>query len=184
MVERLSVGYVAGAHGLAGGLHVQLHDARSEAVRVDVELCLVRDARVQGQHRITRADPVPGKPGRWRVQLEGVDDRDAAEAYKGAQVEVARDALAPLADDEFYLADVIGHEVRRVDAPDDEPGLGTIVGVMSNGPQDLFEVQVRGPTGRPLTWLLPVVPAMIKDVDDRCVRVDLPRGLLPEELEG
>lgn len=180
--NRLGIGHVAGAHGVAGAVNIQLHDARSQALRSGVTLVLVRDG-TQTQRVVERVDPVPGKSGRMRVRLSGVEDRDAAEALRGCAIEIEREALEPLGDDEFYLADAIGLDVQRLDAQGHPTSLGTIIGVMSNGPQDLFEIEWLGPHGRPQTWLLPVLPQFVRDVDDARVLVEVPPGLLPDELE-
>ena len=62
-------------------------------------------------------------PESWRVEsarragrmvllrLQGIDDRDAADALRGAAVEVARDELPPLEPGEYYLCDLVGCRV-------------------------------------------------------------------------
>jgi len=47
------------------------------------------------------------------AQLMGVSGRDAAEALKGATVQISRSLFPPLADDEFYWVDLIGLSVWR-----------------------------------------------------------------------
>lgn len=47
----------------------------------------------------------------WVLELAGVEDRTAAEELTGATVWVARSALPPLEEGEFYLADVEGYAV-------------------------------------------------------------------------
>jgi 16S rRNA processing protein RimM len=46
-----------------------------------------------------------------RIALHGVGSREAAEALVGATIAVPRDALPPAADDEVYLADLVGLRV-------------------------------------------------------------------------
>jgi 16S rRNA processing protein RimM len=46
-----------------------------------------------------------------RVKLTGVEDRDGAQALRGAQVAVSRRELPPRASKEYYRADLIGCEV-------------------------------------------------------------------------
>lgn len=176
----LAVGYVAGAHGVHGAVRMHLHDPASGALVPGREITLHRDDRPLGTHAVVRADPVPGKPGRLRVTLDGLAGRDAAEALRGCEVLVARNHLPALADDEFYLADAIGLPVVR---RDDGQALGTIVGLTSNGAQDLFEVEHRGADGRAHAWLLPVLPGYVVDLRSDAVVVDLPLGLLPDALE-
>ena len=176
----LVVGYVAGPHGVRGGVRVHLHDPRSPALEPGRRITLRRNGRVVANHEVRTVDAVPGKPGRMRVTLVGVPGRNEAEALRGCELLVAREHLPALGDDEFYLADAIGLPVVR---EHDGQALGTIVALTSNGMQDLFEVEWRGPDGRARTWLLPVLPDCLVEVDDVKVLVDLPLGLLPDELE-
>lgn len=45
------------------------------------------------------------------AQIEGIDTRDAAAALVGAAISIERTQLAPLADDEYYYADLEGLDV-------------------------------------------------------------------------
>lgn len=49
------------------------------------------------------------------VRLEGIDDRTAAEALRGASIEVAREALPPPGKRSFYRTDLIGLAVRNLE---------------------------------------------------------------------
>lgn len=176
----LVVGYIAGAHGVRGAVRVHIHDPRSTTLEPGRRITLRRNGKVVATHEVALVDPVPGKPGHLRVALDGVPGRDEAEALRGCELLVERGELPELADDEFYLVDAIGRPVQR---ERDGVALGTIVGLTSNGVQDLFEVEWRGPDGRNHAWLLPVLPDCIVEVGEDRVLVDLPLGLLPEALE-
>jgi 16S rRNA processing protein RimM len=184
---RLTVGYVAGAHGLAGLVRVQLHDADSQSVRPGAELVLTDQAqqgREVGRYRVDAVERAPGKDGRLRVRLAGVDDREQAESLTRMTIEVDRDALPPLQDDEFYLADALGLAVRRIVEDGSMQELGRVVGSSSNGSQDLFEVQWHDEGGQVHEWLLPALPQFVRDVDDERILVDVPAGFLPDALES
>jgi 16S rRNA processing protein RimM len=164
-----------------------MHDPDSEALRVGLRLTLRRqrsggDVADVADAEIRELGEVPGKPGRYRVTLAEIKDRNAAEELKGCSVWVDRDELPELGDDEFYLADAIGMPVQRQLAGGELQELGVIVGLMNNGAQDLFEVELTG-RGKPLQWLLPVLPGVVLDIDDERVMVDVPPGMLPDELE-
>ncbi|MCR9163268.1 MAG: ribosome maturation factor RimM [Nannocystaceae bacterium] len=180
---RLSVGYIAGAHGVQGMVRVQLFDRGSEALAPDVELILVdRESKaIVHTKRVQGMAMVPGKPAA-RVQFEGVTDREGAEALRGLTVEVLRDALPELEEDEFYLADAVGLVVERLLEDGAVQRLGKVVAVTTNGAQDLFEIEYFD-RGRARRWLIPVLPGFVKDVDDQRVVVDPPEGMLPEALE-
>jgi 16S rRNA processing protein RimM len=50
-----------------------------------------------------------------RVRLEGVADRDAAQALTGCWVRIARERLPPLAQGQHYRDDLVGYAVRNVE---------------------------------------------------------------------
>jgi 16S rRNA processing protein RimM len=77
----------------------------------------------------------PAKEGEAVIAFEGVDDRDAAEALKGAELFVERAALPATDEDEFYHADLIGLEVR------DSEGrvLGKVSSLHNFGASDVLE---------------------------------------------
>jgi 16S rRNA processing protein RimM len=58
------------------------------------------------------------------LSLDGIDDRDGAEARRGHAVRVRRELLPKLGDGEYYLCDLIGAEV---DSP--EGSVGRVVEV-------------------------------------------------------
>jgi len=176
--SELEVARVVGAHGIRGGLRVELHDADSRALRVDM-LVVLRGAggETRARPRVLRVAPKPGSHV-VRIWLEGIEDRDAAESLRDCGVFVSRKDLPPLEEDEYYLADAIGSRVLERGRD-----LGTIVGVTTNNAQDLFEVEWTGPSGRPRRWLLPALPQFVAAIDDEGVHVELPPGLLPAELE-
>lgn len=180
--DSLEVGYVAGSHGVRGTVRIHLHASESTAVEAGRTLILCREGEPERRCVVDSVAVVPGKANRLRVELEGVRGRDAADALRGYTVKVQRDELPPLADDEFYLVDAIGLPVER-DHNGARQALGTIVGVTTNGAQDLYEVRWRGPNGRNQEWLLPILPHTIVELSAERVVVDLPLGLLPEDLE-
>ncbi len=182
---RLSVGFVLGAHGVRGTTRLQLFDGGSHALKEGVELVLVhRETKaVVARKILNKVSMIPGKPVA-RADLEGVDSREAVEAIRGLTIEVERDVLPDLADDEFYLVDAIGLPVERLLEDGSVQALGKVVAVTTNGAQDLFEIEYFGARGRAQRWLIPVIPGFVKDVDDRRVLVDPPLGLLPDALEA
>lgn len=180
-MSRLSVGFVAGAHGIRGGLRIKLFDEDSQRLAVGVSVAFTDEQGSDlGEYEIEKVGAVPGKPGRFRVHLQGVTKRDDAERFVGAKVHLDRAVLPPLKDDEFYLADAVGLPVVRDREPTE---LGKVVGLSTNGAQDLLEIEWTAPSGETHSWLLPVLPGFVRDVDAQRVLVDVPEGMLPEELE-
>ncbi|MFQ5635203.1 MAG: ribosome maturation factor RimM, partial [Gammaproteobacteria bacterium] len=67
----------------------------------------------------------------------GVDDRDAASRYVGAEIGVARDRFDREAEDEYYWADLEGMRVETVDGR----SLGTVAGLLATGANDVLVVE-------------------------------------------
>jgi 16S rRNA processing protein RimM len=179
LVDCLRLGYVAGAHGVRGAVEIKLFNSESSALGPGVKVTLAERSGADPQvFEIQREAVKPGSD-RTRLWLVGVDTREAAEQLRGRELWIARADLPALADDEFYLADLIGLEVvrRRDDASFES--LGKIVGVTSNTAQDLFEVRLRG-----REWLLPAFAPFIVAIEAERVIVDVHDELLPERKDA
>lgn len=182
----IAVAEISAPHGIRGWVRVRLYDPDSTALRPGLRVELRPPAGAHGtpmSAALAEVEPVPGKAV-LRVRFTEVADRNLAEALRGHEVWVARDALPSLADDEFYLHDTIGLPVERELSGGRVQALGTVAGVTSNGAQDLLEIEWTRPDGRRDTWLLPVIPQFIADLDDRRLLVEVPLGLLPDALEA
>jgi 16S rRNA processing protein RimM len=118
------------------------------------------------------------------AQLEGIDDRDQAEALKGMAVCAPRSAFPAPDEDEYYWIDLIGCTVLGDD--NGEPALLGVVGeVVDNGAHAVLKVlRQRQPAqgldpeplldakGRPIEILVPFVQAHIRAVDLGARRID------------
>ncbi len=158
--DRIEIGGVARAHGIAGEIVVVTHDPESTVLESADELWL------SGQsHRILRAR---GTQRGWLMLLEGVTTRTQAETLRGATVEVARE-LVPLEPGEFLLDDLIGCQVVL---PDGRPW-GVVAGIELDF-QDRMVIHDGG-----VERLLPVVPECVVQVDLEAgkVVVDPPEGI-------
>lgn len=175
----LEIGTIVAPHGIRGGVRIALHNRDSRALKAGMHVHLVGPRRRTVE--LLSVEYVPHK-GQARVVLRGVDTRDAAELLRGARVEAARDDLPPLEDDEFYLVDTLSRPVSRRVGDRLQP-LGKVVDILSNGEQDLFEVEWADPRGAKVRWLMPILPQFIETLGASEIVVDLPEGMLPEELE-
>jgi 16S rRNA processing protein RimM len=170
--DSLEIGTVRRAHGIRGQLRVQLHDPASDALEV---LARLRIGAAQGpSYEIGAVHDLGG--GAYLVQLEGVADRDRAEALRGQPIFALRTELTPLAEDEFYVGDLIGCEV--VTAGGDL--VGRVRAVPAIGGQDLLEIERPGRKEA----LVPLQPAFVTAIDlsARRVEIDPPEGLLDLDL--
>jgi 16S rRNA processing protein RimM len=158
--DLVKIGYVLRPHGVRGALRVHADgDALLQLERIYLDERERRIVRVQRE----RAD--------FLVELEGLTDRTAAEAYKGAEVACDRDALPPAEPGQAYVADLVGCRVERPDGG----LLGEVVDVVSTGAQDLLLVR----DGAHELYI-PLVDAIVPTVDLAARRVvcDPPDGLL------
>ena len=107
--------------------------------------------------------------------LDGVADRNAAEALKGLRLYVSKDALPEPDEDEFYHADLLGLEVVQ-----DGETIGTVRAIIPAGAGDVLEID-RGP--RQETLLVPFTKAAVPDIDIGAGRltVDPPRAVEAEK---
>ena len=152
--ERVELGRVTGAFGIKGWITVLSHtDPPERILRYRRWLVGGREWKVLGGH-------VKGHS--VAAGLEGLADRNAAEAMRGAVVEVTRAALPKPKRGEFYWSDVLGAEVVSTSGAK----LGTLESVGSNGAQDVMVV--RGERER----LIPAVPGpIVKTVDPKAKRI-------------
>ncbi|MBK6743021.1 MAG: ribosome maturation factor RimM [Hydrogenophilales bacterium] len=113
-----------------------------------------------------------GKQGQWRqftvleakvhsqsliAHLEGLDDRDAAEAITGSEIAVARDELPPTDENEFYWSDLIGFQVVNLAGET----LGRLEGFLETGAHDVM--QVKGAKDYQVPFTAPIVDRVEKE---------------------
>ena len=112
--------------------------------------------------------------GRAYVLMQGIADTEAAEALRGALLEIPDDEHPHFAADEFYVDDIEGCAVRTLTGE----LLGTVREVLQPGANDVYVVS--RPGKRDL--LIPAVRDVVRRVDPkaRTVTVDLPDGLDPD----
>jgi len=122
-----------GAQGLKGEVKAKIFTAAPDALPRYGKLH-ARDGRT-----FTITAFRPAKTGEAVIAFAEVKDRNTAEALKGTELFVSRDALPEPDEDEFYHADLVGLEAR------DSEGrvIGKIVAVHNFGASDVIEL-VRG----------------------------------------
>lgn len=162
---RILLGHIAGAHGIRGEVLIKTYTEAPENVGAYGPLSDESGVRTFNL-KSARATP-KGVVAR----LQGVDDRNAAEALKGIALYIERDRLPAAADGEFYHADLIG--LAAVDS-DGKP-LGEIVAVQNYGAGDLLEIRLEGSSK---TELVPFTDATVPEVDIAARRVVV---ILPSE---
>ncbi|HEY2749339.1 MAG TPA: ribosome maturation factor RimM, partial [Polyangia bacterium] len=158
----LIVGFVARAHGVRGvvRLRVSADLAAVDAVWLDDERFAVRHASRDKDE--------------WLVTLEGVGDRDAADALRGRTVRISRADVA-VADDELLVADLVGCTVVDVTGA----VIGEVTGSFHSGAHEVLELRADDERGA-REILLPLVDAFVVSIDVAARRIvyDPPEGLL------
>ena len=161
VADRICLGIMVGAHGVRGLVKVKSFTENPADVAAYGP---VSDEAGRRSWHLQVTGPAPGKsPGKkggdvLLVRLDGVKDRDAAQALHGTRLYVAREALPALAEEEtFYHADLIGLAVEDAQGA----ALGRVKAVENHGAGDLLEVE--GPGGESL--LLPFTRAVVPQVD-------------------
>lgn len=153
--DHVTLAAVAGAHGVGGEIRLKLFAESAESLRrhasvlIDGRPFTLSSVRAAGQGAIAR--------------LGGIASRDGAEAMRGKLLAVERSALPPLADGEYYHADIIG---LACVSPVGEP-LGLVTSIENYGAGDLLEI--KGPNG---TRTLVPFRAPAADLDGERVVID------------
>ncbi len=172
MSEQVCMGVIVGVHGVRGVVRLKSFAERPE------DILAYGPLRDEGgrSYRLTGQGQAKGV---ILARIDGVSDRNAAEALKGTMLYVARDALPEVEENEFYHADLIGLRVELLDGAE----LGTVLAVHDFGAGDLIDVRLSG-SGQ--TVLLPFNEQSVPVVDLKAGRlvVDPMPGLLDDDDGG
>jgi 16S rRNA processing protein RimM len=144
-------------HGVAGELRLRMYNADSD-VLVSADEVLVRDGA--GGERVMVVQWMrPADHGHLLAKLEGVDDRDDADAFRTSVVCAKRSAFAPLEEGEFYACDLVG---ARLVGP--EGDLGVVEELRTYPSTDVLLVRPE-PASKLGTVEIPLVDDYVDSVD-------------------
>lgn len=132
MAQRLCLGRINGAHGVRGAVRVQSFTEKPEAI---VKYGPLSD---EAGTRIFKLKLIGQARGQFLAQIEGVADRNQAEALAGTLLYVDRAALPKAKRGEYYQADLIGMAVRGADGRD----FGHVAAVYNFGAGDILELKL------------------------------------------
>jgi 16S rRNA processing protein RimM len=130
MEKMVLLAAVIGASGLKGAVRAKIFTASPEALTAYGAL----------KDKNGRAFSItafrPGKKDEAVISFSGITSREAAEALKGTELFIARDALPEAGENEFYHADLVGLEAQ------DGEGriLGRIAAIHNYGAGDIVEI--------------------------------------------
>lgn len=173
---RLLVGAIAAPHGVRGLVKVKSFTAEPADIAAYGPL-----SDESGRRRITLQVMSAASGGALICRIDGIADRDAAEALRGLRLYVERAALpAPAAAEEYYHADLIGLAATLADGT----AFGRVVAVQNYGAGDILEIERDGGTPRlvDLPFTRTVVPVV--DIAGGRLVVDPPAELLEAPAPG
>ena len=193
--DLVELGRITAAYGIKGWVKVQPHSAQAEVLRSAKEWWLARPAppllsdKAGGNTAAPAPIAYPVVQARAQgativAQLQGVADRNQAEAMRGCVVMAARSAFPAAAEGEYYWVDLIGCDLYTTDQVAGPQLLGPVVEVLDNGAHAILRVQrkaadvggvlqpILDAKGRALELLVPFVQAHIQSVDLAARRID------------
>ena len=153
----LEMGCVGAPFGVRGWIKVRSYMDPPGRVFEQRRLQLMR----QGLTESFTIEATGCSGGQLTAKLQGVDDRDQAQALRGAVISVPRSELPRRDEKDFYRADLIGCEVVNLSGV----GLGKVVHFVESPAQVLMVVR-----GEREFWV-PAVPQHLRRVDLEARRV-------------
>lgn len=135
MNDDLVIGRVRSAFGTSGELKVEsLSGEFDHFLRLkQVKLRQGNEVHQFSVESVRRSNTV------LLMKLEGLETREAASRMRTAEILVCRRDAAPLGDDEYYYADLVGLRVRF-----DSEVVGTVSAIRDGGAHPLIEVKHAG----------------------------------------
>ena len=142
--DQLTVGFVRGPHGLTGEFKVESASGYYEHIEVLKEVTLRNGEQTKG----FKVESAKAGNSTLYMKLEGINTPEEARKFNGWDIRVSRKFAAPLAKDEWYIADLIKCTLiyeGKDGLAGKETGpfeIGTITDVLEGGAGDLLEVSL------------------------------------------
>ena len=163
-MDRYKIGKIVNAVGLKGEVKVYNYSDYKERFE-EIETVFVEDI----EYRILNARYMKDVA---ILKLEGVEDRNGAEALKDKDLYITENMLRTLPEDTYYIKDLIGIKVIDMDGQ----YVGIISDVLKNSAQDLYEIELENKK----KFLLPAVEEFVLNInmEEKTMQVKLIEGLL------
>lgn len=166
--DAVELGRIGEAWGIKGWVKVHAHSATPDALLDATEWFLQRptpphDRQFAAFNGTVSVQLVQVKPHADTLValLQGMADRNAAEALKGARIFVSRSQFPASADpDEFYWVDLMGLKVVNREGV----SLGVVQDLMSTGPTSVLVLAFEQ-DGKAAERMIPFVSAYVDKVD-------------------
>ena len=151
--KQVTLAAIAGAHGIGGEVRLKLFAEGIDSLKRHKQL-------FAGDRALTLKSLRGGERSAIAAFAE-IADRSAAEALRGQTLSVPRSALPPLAEGEYYHADLIGLPCENAEGE----RVGAVAAVENFGAGDLLEVE--RPDGK--RALIPFRPGVADLAGDRII---------------
>ena len=181
--DAVELGRVGEAWGIKGWVRIQPHSADTEALFASKDWYLQPPEPRFARGFSAFSGPVAVRVAAIKVhadgvvaRLEGMDDRNAAEALKGVRISLPRSAFPATPEGEYYWVDLIGLRVVNREGVD----LGVVRDLMPTGPTSVLVLEypvVQDGVETVAERLIPFVSAYIDDVDRTTRRITADWGV-------
>jgi 16S rRNA processing protein RimM len=167
----LLIGKIIGAHGIHGVVKVFSYAESISRYAAGISLH-VKD--VTAGERSVKIKWVKPHSKAILLSLEGIMNRDQAEALSGAELFIDRGLLEKPAQGTFYWSDIIGLSVYDMM----NAYIGRVTSIIETGSNDVYVVTCPESEGRKEV-LVPALAWVVKEIDlnKQIMRIDLPEGL-------
>ena len=170
--SRICVGVIVGAHGVRGLVRVKSFTEEPADIAAYGPLGNAKGAR---QYSLVVTGSAKGV---LLARIDGVADRNAAEALKGTELYIDRDALPQPDEDEFYHTDLIGLPALLADGS----AYGTVRALHEFGAGDMIEIALDGGGVSVLPFTRAVVPEI--DLEAGHITVEPPVETIAKSEDG
>lgn len=168
MSSRVCVGAIVGAQGVRGQVRVKSFTAQA------ADVAAYGPVESEDGSRRFGLKVMGETKGLVIARLDGVNDRNAAEAMRGTKLFVPRECLPKTEEDEFLYSDLEGLRAEAVDGS----AMGIVKGVADFGGGEMLDI-ARAEGG---SFLVPFTKAAVPEIDVAGGRlVVIPPDYAPDE---
>ncbi len=133
MNDQIAIGAVRTTHGVRGYLKVRSFSGEVDHFFKLEKITLVKE----GSSRNFEVETVKPNGDQLLMKLKGIDTPEQGKLYSNWEIWVPRELAAPLEDNEFYHADLIGCNLVL-----NSSKVGTVLSIIEGGNGELFEVEM------------------------------------------
>ena len=179
--DALEVGRILDAWGIKGWLKILPHSTDPEALfSAKTWFLQVPEAKFRPGFTTfsgtvsLKVDEAKIHSGSVVAKFSGLDDRNAAEALRGARIFLSRSSFPAASTDEYYWVDLIGLNVVNREGI----ALGCVRDLMTTGPQSVLCIEYASTqedgTSTTAERMIPFVAVYVDKVDiaGKCITVD------------